>query len=311
MLSNKDFIRQSLELNLFFMRIMKEHAIFLEAGFTLKDSSLARQADAFKNEFEALLKEAVSLSYGIISPEVASSGEIVTDFTLNAETATQFYTGIPIDTSITRAELSLVEGAQQLHIQMLVQRVADLNQRAVVATTALADFKGRLLNDVLACRLFTHNYPLLIDHIRREALFYLNMLMKLQNRVMVDIAREAVEQESFWNRIMAEHAKFIRGLLDPTEEALFNIAHKFGKEFDALTAQALALHEQVALLPRVTAESLRATAEIRDFKRQGTEGLLMCKIRSMILPLLGDHTLKEANHYLRLLKMFNAAVPIN
>lgn len=308
MLSNEEFIRQSLELNLFFLRIMKEHAILLEAAFTPKDANLARQADAFKKEFETLLKEAVSLADGIISPEVASSGEIVTDFTLNAERATEFYTGIPIDTSITMAELSLLKGVQQFNIQMLAQRVADLNQRAIVATTALSDFKGRLLSDVLACRLFTHNYPLLIDHVRREALFYLNTLMKLQNRMPFDIVREAVEQEAFWNRIMAEHAKFIRGFLDPTEEALFNIAHRFGKEFDALTAQALILHEQVAFLPQVTAESLRATAEIRDFKRQGAEGILACKIRSIILPLLADHVLKEANHYLRLLKTFSMIV---
>lgn len=41
MLSTKEFIRQSLELNLFFIRIMKEHAFFLEAGFTPKNTNLA------------------------------------------------------------------------------------------------------------------------------------------------------------------------------------------------------------------------------------------------------------------------------
>jgi hypothetical protein len=54
----------------------------------------------------------------------------------------------------------------------------------------------------------------------------------------------------------------------------------------------------------VTEASLRATRNIRDFKATGTEGLLECKIKSIILPLLADHTLREANHYLRLLKIF-------
>lgn len=31
-------------------------------------------------------------------------------------------------------------------------------------------------------------------------------------------------------------------------------------------------------------------------------GLLDCKIRSIVLPLLGDHVVREANHYIRLLK---------
>ena len=29
------------------------------------------------------------------------------------------------------------------------------------------------------------------------------------------------------------------------------------------------------------------------FKRQGTEGILACKIRSIIIPLLGDHVLRK------------------
>ena len=40
----------------------------------------------------------------------------------------------------------------------------------------------------------------------------------------------------------------------------------------------------------------------KDFKQAGTEGIAACKIRSIILPLLADHVLREANHYIRLLR---------
>ena len=33
----------------------------------------------------------------------------------------------------------------------------------------------------------------------------------------------------------------------------------------------------------------------------GAKGISGCKIRSVILPLLADHVLREANHYIRLL----------
>lgn len=335
LLTDEDFVRQSLDLNLFFMRIMKEHSFFIEAGFTPVNADLARQADAFKERFEALLGEAVSLADGLISPEVASSGEIVTDFTLSAEKASQFFTGIPIDTNITVAELALTRGEQVLgfpvtvnnmrqriygvptqgknnvNIRTLVRHVVDLNQRSITATQALINFKTLVLNSILSCRIFTFNYPLLIAHLRREAILYVNLLIRLQNRVMLDIVRFAAEQESFWNRIMAEHAKFIRGLLDPTEETLFETANNFGREFDVLTAEALAADLQVARLARVTEESLRATVRIRNFKRQGTAGILSCRIRSIIVPLLGDHVLREANHFLRLLRTFETRLGTN
>lgn len=40
---------------------------------------------------------------------------------------------------------------------------------------------------------------------------------------------------------MAEHAKFVRCLLDPTEVALFDTANRYGKEFEALTEQAMTM----------------------------------------------------------------------
>ncbi|WP_461615000.1 DUF2935 domain-containing protein [Clostridium sp. Marseille-QA1073] len=305
MLSNIEFVRHSLELNLFFMRIAKEHAIFLEVGFTQKNPGLAYQADMLKNQFSQLLVETIQLSYGIISPEVANSGELITDMTLDAERETEYYTAIPIDTNITKMEANLIECTNARQDSDIVTRVTELNQRAMVAANQIASFKSRLLKDVLSCKVFTTNYPLLIDHILREAQFYLRMLTMLQNRQEINIVQEAVNQETFWNRIMAEHAKFIRGLLDPTEVKLFNIANDYGKKFDELTIESQNLAESLGLLPNVTRRSLRATVGIRDFKEQGTNGLLNCTIRSIAYPLLGDHVVREANHYIRLLKSFS------
>ena len=48
--------------------------------------------------------------------------------------------------------------------------------------------------------------------------------------------------------------------------------------------------------------------EVSKFNAQGTEGLLECKIQSIILPLLGDHVLRESNHFIRLLEKFQKIV---
>lgn len=47
---------------------------------------------------------------------------------------------------------------------------------------------------------------------------------------------------------------------------------------------------------------LGLTQKFRDFKRAGVQGIETCKIQSIILPLLADHVLREANHYLRMLE---------
>jgi len=296
MLSCTDFVRQSLGLHLFFARIMKEHSFFLELGFTPRDANFTQRADAFRMEFEKLLKEVIILSDGVVDPRILQSGEVITPYTLNAELVTEFYTGVDLPTDLTRAEAGLSGGVCPEVSPVLKKKVCELNEKAICLIAALIRFKEEILSNVLSCRMFTLNYPLLIEHIMREARLYLSLVQKLQRGQMIDVDREAFEQEAFWNRIMAEHAKFIRGLLDPTEEQLINIADNFGDEFDELTCKA----------KRAIDLTLPATAAIRDFKAQATQGLLACRIRSIIVPLLGDHVLREANHYLRLLKMFAA-----
>ncbi len=304
MLSNIEFVRQSLGLHLFFARIMKEHSFFLQAAFTPRDIRFTQQADDFRREFDGLLAEVISLSNGVVNPEVLQSGEVITPYTLKAEMATSYFTGVQIPTGLTQAEAGLVGGGLIVPNPMLEQRVSMVNRRAIGLIAALIKFKTNVLSNVLSCRMFTFNYPLLIIHIRREAELYLLTIKRLQNREVIDFKREAYELEFFWNRQMAEHAKFIRGLLDPTENDLINIATDFGNEFDQWTAEAKEAMDTTAPLSKVTEDSLEATQELKDFKAQGTQGILSCNIRSIIIPLLGDHVLREANHYIRLLKMF-------
>jgi hypothetical protein len=283
---------------------MKEHSFFLELGFTPRDTNFTQQADQFRIEFDKLLSDVVALSNGVVNPEVLKSGEVITRYTLSAETASSFYTGVTLATDITRAEAGLMGGVTQPITPALEERVYYINQRAIELTSKLINFKSTILADVLACRMFTVNYPLLLDHIMREAKLYLHMVQHLQSRNNLNIRREIINQELFWNRIMAEHSKFIRGLLDPSEDELIATANNFGKEFDRLVEESKEAMDRAIPIERVTEESLAAVRDIREFKSQATEGLIECKIKSIIIPLLGDHTLREANHFFRLLKMF-------
>lgn len=63
----QNYIALSLETHLFFSRIMKEHSLFLEAGFPCKDNGWINQADYFRQQFEELLSEVVKISSGRVN----------------------------------------------------------------------------------------------------------------------------------------------------------------------------------------------------------------------------------------------------
>lgn len=223
----REYVRISLELHLFFARIMKEHAFFLEAGFMRKDSAWIQRADFFRVQFEDLLRETVQLSDRMIGCRVLESEELVTPFTLDAERGTSRLSGIVLDSSITEMEKKLQCGRE-------------------------ISFKS------------------------------------LQNT------------EDFWNRIMMEHALFIRGLLDPSEEELIETADKFAMDYKALLERAK--KQEDCAIEELREKSLEETRHLREFKTAGTRGILECEIESLILPLLADHVLREANHYIRILQ---------
>lgn len=295
----ENYAALSLETHLFFARIMKEHALFLEAGFPCKDEAWIEKADWFRKEFEELLRETVKISNGRINKTILSSDELVTEFTIPAEKKTEELSGIPIDSRISLMEKQLRPGCGRGENRELNKRVRELNEWAVRLLNGLIDFKERILKEVGKGKLFNANYPLLIKHILREAKLYRATLEELMNNNCISY-KNIRELEEFWNRIMMEHALFIRGLLDPSEEQLINTADEFAKEYEKLLK--LAKKQDLKAMDELTKKTLSETLKYRDFKAAGAEGILDNEIASIIFPLLADHVLREANHYIRLLE---------
>lgn len=299
MINNLEYVRSSLELHVFFLRIMKEHALFLEAGFTKANADFQQEAECFKNEFENLLCDVVTISGGILSPEVLCSGEIATDFTLNAEKQTECLTGIGIDTSITEMEYQLCNEQMNYQNCDLLMQVSTINQNILSILDQFIQFKETIINNIKTCAMFTMNYPLLLEHILREAKLYRCYLSNYINGNYHSL--QTMRQiELFWNQIMMEHALFIRGLLDPSEHELIKVSNDFVKEYQELLD--CACTQTDAMINDGKCNPYEETLKIKEFKTAGTKGILNCEIQSIIVPLLADHVLREANHYLRLLK---------
>ena len=298
--TRSDYIVDSLELHLFFARIMKEHAFFLKVGFLPPNGGFAKKGERLMRQFEALLSRTITLSNCTVRRCVLDSGEIFTEFTDCAERETQCLTGTFINRRLTARAMRLKGRAcndDWCGSPALMQQVRQLNRDALQSVNHLIAFKERLLYDIHSCNLFTSNYPLLIEHILREARLYRDHLMRLEG--LNDCSdRDLRNSELFWNQIMMEHAMFIRGLLDPSEDALVHTADDFAGDYKRLLDTSAAANDKTMHC----GNALALTQKFRDFKRAGVEGIEACRIRSIILPLLADHVLREANHYIRLLE---------
>lgn len=300
-----EYIRLSLETNLFFLRIAKEHAIFAATSLPPRDAAVVNQLMMVKCNFERLLSATIALSQGMIRPVVLSSGELVTDLTLAAENKTQYLTGLPINTNLTMLEMALIQNRGFMPRADFKVRVTQLNQEIIRLLRFTIDLKNTILGSVLSCNSFSYTYPTMLHHVIEETELYLMLLEKIEDKDSpIDSVEEVIQFEINWNDIMGEHTKFIRGYLDPSEVELFKQANAFSDQFDELNEKTKALPQNPDQLPEITGESETLVTNLRDFKRQGTEGILACQVKSLIPPLLADHVTREANHYLRLLNSF-------
>lgn len=165
-MNTNNYVEKSLELHMFFGRIMKEHSFFLKAGFTPANKEFSEKAEYFKEEFDKLLCEAVKLGNGVINQQILCSQELVTQFTALAEKQTECLTGISINKEITNRELQLKSGCGKcVDNPERRGKVKQLNRTALKLLDGLISFKETILKKVLCGEMFTANYPLLIEHI--------------------------------------------------------------------------------------------------------------------------------------------------
>ncbi len=299
----------AMNLNLFFLRIMKEHCIFLESSFVSKDQELASQAANMKEGFEDLLMQATTLADGIVSPKAIKSGQFVTPYTAQAERLTCHFTGIPINSGITVREKALSPGDGAPLLSSTDAKIKVLNDSSGRLTQKLRDFKKDLLANVLDCRLFTVNFPLELLHMVQEADHYLTLLDALDGNNNIMQTNKLMEQEAFWNRNMAEHSRFAAGKLDPTEEGPIEKSRKAAEEFDRLESKAKSAGIDADSAPLVTKESLASSKHLQEFQTEAIKGVMDCKIQSIILPLVVDHHIRETAYYMWLLEMGLKAQP--
>jgi hypothetical protein len=196
-----------------------------------------------------------------------------------------------------------------------LRQVQAFNSEVYQAAAAIWSYKRKVLDLTLRCEIRgSNNYPLLVDHISREAAYFANRLKELNEGKLAPTPDTVIQENVFFLRIMADHAKFIGHLLDPSERKLVEQAREFSHDFDQLLFQAIDLEsmrpqsETKPILGQFLNQNKVSVASLRDFKKTARELIEECRIKSNIHPLLADHTFREAERFLEIIDMFEATL---
>lgn len=207
--------------------------------------------------------------------------------------------------------------AQSFSLQTDPQQIKQFNNEVHQAASMIWAYKRKILNLLLTCKITGNNFPLLVDHTSREAAYFANRLIELNNGQLQPLPAAIIQENVFFLRIMADHAKFIGHLLDPSERKLVDQAREFSHDFDQLLYQAVDLEsmrpqsETVPILDQFLDENRVSVKSLRDFKKTARDLIEACRIKSIIHPLLADHVFREADRFLHIIDAFEAQLTGN
>jgi hypothetical protein len=193
--------------------------------------------------------------------------------------------------------------------------IQQFNMEVHTAVSQIWVFKRKILGLILTCKLpGQNNFPLLVDHVSREANYFRNRLEELNQGKLEPLQDAIIDENVFFLKIMADHAKFIGHLLDPSERKLVQQAREFSQDFDQLLFQAIDLDsmrpqsQTQPLLSQFLDQNRVSVKSLRDFKQTARDLIEQCKIKSIIHPLLADHVFREAERFLEIIDMFEGAL---
>ncbi|HHT84749.1 MAG TPA: DUF2935 domain-containing protein [Firmicutes bacterium] len=223
--------------------------------------------------------------------------------------------GLPCDrTDLINEAQTLFDELSALETELMARRNLDsrLAQEIAATVSELIEFKERVLRMQIQCEMYANLFPLLIDHIRREAVRFLELLRT--GRLTPpgpNLLAELIDTLVFWLRIMREHIDFIRQVLDPSERALVMVLENLETRFSDALETARELRSMSEVRPDYFNRAIRFAEEIeplvrelRDLKAQAFELLLQCRILSAVSsPLLLDHVRREADKFLEDLRV--------
>ncbi|WP_441888116.1 DUF2935 domain-containing protein [Paenibacillus sp. YAF4_2] len=191
------------------------------------------------------------------------------------------------------------------------QQIRAFNIEVYNAAVHIWVFKRKVLGLIISCKMpGANNFPLLVDHTSREANYFRNRLQELNNGQLEPLHDAIIDENVFFLKIMADHAKFIGHLLDPSERKLVEQAREFSQDFDTLLWQAQDLSsmrpqsQTQPLLSQFLDQNRVSVVSLRDFKKTARDLIEACRIKSIIHPLLADHVYREAERFLEIIDMF-------
>lgn len=297
MLKEQDFLEQSLNSNLFYLRTLRDFCINIQLSFYGNSEYIGR-ASSLAKQSQDLGRELVTYTNGIIPKDAKEYQLYYTDYTLATEKLTEELFNLNLATDITENISNLTVGTNQAPTLENIKKIEDFNKKALTIATEFVDLAEEIRKKLLNNELFSYSYPLLYDYMIRTINIYKAELVRLEEKIVKDPIL-VVDTEYDYNITVYEIISFLRGLINPNAARyILELNELLNEEYPKL----LDNYNNLPLSPEnqlmLSEESLRLLRKTRILIKDMLKDLLDANLYFIIEPLAIDNFYRNTNYFL-------------
>lgn len=297
MLKEQDFLEQSLNSNLFYLRTLRDFCINIQLSFYGNSEYIGR-ASSLAKQSQDLGRELVTYTNGIIPKDAKEYQLYYTDYTLATEKLTEELFNLNLATDITENISNLTVGTNQAPTLENIKKIEDFNKKALTIATEFVNLAEEIRKKLLNNELFSYSYPLLYDYMIRTINIYKAELVRLEEKIVKDPIL-VVDTEYDYNITVYEIISFLRGLINPNAARyILELNELLNEEYPKL----LDNYNNLPLSPEnqlmLSEESLRLLRKTRILIKDMLKDLLDANLYFIIEPLAIDNFYRNTNYFL-------------
>ena len=300
MLTEEEFLKESLNNNLYYLRTLRDFCINIELSF-YDNNEYKKRAGELASRSHELSREIVTATSGKVPNSGIEYEIFYTKYTLPIEKLTEKLFSINLATDITESQLSLTPTDTFEVNKDTINKITSINERATAIAEDFITLSRQIREEMTSNNLFSYSYPTMYNFMIITIELYIGELNRLKERLRKDPII-ALDTEYGYNITAYEIVSFLRGLIDPNATDYIETLNSILNEtYPALLED----YNNLPLSPEnqqnLRERSLAIIRRIRLLISNMLEDLLNANLYFIIEPLAIDMFYRNINYFLYVL----------
>ncbi|MGN1000885.1 MAG: DUF2935 domain-containing protein [Bacilli bacterium] len=300
MLPDSNFVQESISINLYYLRTIREFCLNIQTSLISFEQIYIQEAENIAIGCEELGNKIIKFANGKVPQKALDYQIYVTPYTLECEKLTEKLFNVKMATNITEAEMKLESGKIDSVTAELVDATEQINEQALILAQRLIDLCNELQNKMATNELFSYSYLTMIQFIIFETELYKSGLTRITQKIILDPSSVS-NYEFYFNNSMQSIATFINKLVDPQDKEIVDNSNTFINAF----ANSAEIYMITPLNPEnqyaLTNREVALVKDFSEFIKFCIKELLNKRAYFIIEPIFLDNMYTQVNFFLYVL----------